>query len=34
MTEKSKGCGCGCDIAPKKTNEKSAKEKKDVKKSK
>jgi hypothetical protein len=34
MTEKKKTCGCGCDILPKKTSQKPAKEKKDAKKSK
>jgi hypothetical protein len=34
MTEKKKNCSCGCDILPKKTIVKPAKEKKDAKKSK
>lgn len=31
MTEKKKGCGCGCVILPKKTSEKPTKPKKDAK---
>jgi hypothetical protein len=33
MAPKKGNCGCGCDILPKQTKEKPAKEKKDVKKS-